>query len=87
MRTNEWQDTSMALAKPSAEQLRSPPCRSSFGAKAIEWTRMSNLPHCRVIVSNAASSWPGTLTSSGRKIGASTARASGSTYDLALSLR
>ena len=45
MRTNEWQDTSIALAKPSAEQLRSPPCRSSFGANAIECTRMSSLPH------------------------------------------
>src|SRR5207253_242804 len=36
MRTNEWHDTSMALAKPSAEQSSSPPCRSSFGANAIE---------------------------------------------------
>jgi hypothetical protein len=36
MRMNEWQETSIALAKPSAEQLSSPPCRSSFGANAVE---------------------------------------------------
>ena len=42
MRTNEWQETSIAIAKPSAEQSRSPPCRSSFGANAIECTRMSS---------------------------------------------
>ena len=73
MRTNEWHDTSIALAKPSAEQLSSPPCRSSFGAKAIECTRMSSSPHCCAIASNTASSSPGTLTSSGRKSGASSA--------------
>jgi hypothetical protein len=43
MRTNEWQDTSIALAKPSAEQSSSPPWRSSFGAKAIEWTQAVEL--------------------------------------------
>ena len=47
MRTNEWHDTSIAFAKPAAEQLSSPPCRSSFGAKAIECTRMSSRPHWR----------------------------------------
>ena len=34
---NEWHETSIALPKPSAEQFSSPPCRSSFGAKAMEW--------------------------------------------------
>src|SRR5271169_584089 len=43
--TKEWQETSIALAKPSAEQLRRPPWRSALGAKAIEWTRMSSVPH------------------------------------------
>ena len=68
MRTNEWHDTSIAFAKPAAEQLRSPPCRSSFGANAIECTRMSSVPHCAAIASNTVSSWPGTRTSSGRKM-------------------
>jgi hypothetical protein len=36
MRTNEWHETSIAMAKPFAEQLSRPPCRSSFGANAIE---------------------------------------------------
>ena len=36
IRTNEWQETSIALANPAAEQSRSPPWRSSFGAKAME---------------------------------------------------
>ena len=62
----EWHDTSIALAKPAAEQLMRPPCRSSFGAKAIECTRMSSSPHCWAIASNTASSSPSTLTSSGR---------------------
>ena len=35
---NEWQEMSIDLAKPSAEQFNSPPCRSSFGAHAIECT-------------------------------------------------
>jgi len=56
MRTNEWQETSIARLKPSAEQSRSPPCRSSFGANAIECTRMSRRPHCARTASNTASS-------------------------------
>jgi ketosteroid isomerase-like protein len=32
---NEWQETSIAFANPSAEQFSSPPCRSAFGANAI----------------------------------------------------
>ena len=87
MRTNEWHDTSIAFAKPAAEQLRRPPCRSSFGANAIECTRMSSRPHWLLIASNTASSWPSTLTSSGRKSGASSARASGSTKGRAFSFR
>ena len=55
MRTNEWHDTSIALAKPSAEQLSSPPCRSSFGAKAIECTRMSSRPQVLLDGANTAS--------------------------------
>ena len=73
MRTKEWQETSIALAKPSAEQSSSPPCRSSFGAKAIECTRMSSLPQRCRIWSNTASSWPGTATLSAPVIGASSA--------------
>ena len=37
----------MARAKPSAEQSSSPPCRSSLGAKAIEWMMLSNRPQRR----------------------------------------
>ncbi len=59
MRTNEWHDTSIAMPKPSAEQLSSPPCRSSLGANAIECTRMSSLPHFAFTASNTASSSPG----------------------------
>ena len=70
---------SIALAKPSAEQFSSPPCRSSLGAKAIECTRMSSRPHCERMRSNIASSWPGTETSSAPVIGASSSCASGST--------
>ena len=70
MRTNEWHETSIAFANPSAEQLRRPPCRSSFGAKAIECTRMSSLPHCPAIASNTFSSCPGNATSSGRNMDA-----------------
>jgi hypothetical protein len=39
--------------------------RSSLGAKAIEWTRMSSRPHVLATVSNTASSWPGADTSRG----------------------
>jgi hypothetical protein len=87
MRTNEWHDTSIATENPAAEQSRSPPCRSAFGANAIEWTRMSSLPHFAFTCSKTASSSPGLATSSGRKIEASSARAMGSTYGRAFSLR
>ena len=79
MRTNEWQEMSIACLKPSAEQSMSGPCKSSFGAQAIEWTRMSSWPHSFVILSNTASSMPGVATSSGMKIGAPSSLASGST--------
>ena len=85
MRTKEWQDMSIALAKPSAEQSSRPPRRSSSGAKAIECTRMSSLPQRCLIWSNTASSCPGTATSSAPVIGASSSRASGSTCGRALS--
>ena len=76
---------SIALAKPSAEQSSSPPCRSSFGANAMECTRMSSLPQRSRTRSNTASSWPGTETSSGAVIGASSSCASGSTCGRAFS--
>ena len=69
----------MALEKPSAEQSRSPPWRSSFGAKAMECTRLSSFPHRVRMRSNTASSCPGTLTSSGAVMVAPTSLASGST--------
>jgi len=47
---------SIAFANPAALQLMRPPCRSSFGAKAIECTRMSSLPHALVTASKTASS-------------------------------
>ena len=50
MRTNEWQEMSIACLKPSAEQSMSGPCKSSFGAQASEWTRMSSWPHSFVIL-------------------------------------
>ena len=79
MRMNEWQEMSIAFAKPSALQSSSPPCRSPLGAQAIECTRMSSSPHCLPIAANRLSSSPGVETSSGRKMGASSALASGST--------
>ena len=79
MRMNEWQEMSMARAKPSAVQSMRPPCRSPFGAQAIECTTMSSRPHSRAMRSKSASSSPGCDTSSGATIGASSFRASGST--------
>ena len=79
MRMNEWQETSIAFAKPSAEQLSSPPCRSSFGAQAMECTSDVEPAPSFPIRSKTASSSPGIETSSGMKIGASSWRASGST--------
>ena len=52
IRTNEWQETSMATANPSAEQSSRPPCRSCLGANAIECTRMSSRPHRWPIAAN-----------------------------------
>src|SRR5262245_28504569 len=63
------------------------PCSASFGEKAMECTTKSSLPQSLAMRSNTASIWPGVRTSSGIKIGASSSRASGSTYFLALSLR
>src|SRR5215212_1146583 len=68
MRTKESQEMSIALAKPSAEQFSRPPCRSSFGAKAMEWTRMSSLPQRSRTASKTASSCPEAETSSGATI-------------------
>jgi hypothetical protein len=79
MRMNEWQDTSIANRKPSREQSTTRPCRSAFGANAIEWSAKSSRPQRRSISANTASSWPSTWTSSGMKIGASSSVASGST--------
>ena len=70
---------SIACLKPSAEQLSSPPCRSSFGAQASECTRMSSVPHSLPIRSNTASSSFGCETSHCMKIGAASSLASGST--------
>ena len=79
MRMKEWQETSIAVRKPSREQSTTRPWRSALGAKAIEWSAKSSRPKRRPISSNTASSWPSTWTSSGMKIGASSSRASGST--------
>jgi hypothetical protein len=79
MRMKEWQDTSIARRKPSREQSTTRPCRSLFGAKAMECTTKSRRPHFSLMVSNTASMAPVATTSSGRKIGASSSRASGST--------
>ena len=64
MRMNEWHEMSIAFAKPSAEQSSSPPCRSYFGAHAIECTSTSRRPHSAPIRSKTFSSSPGTETSS-----------------------
>ena len=50
---------SIAFAKPSAEQFSKPPCRSSFGAHAMECTRTSSRPHSFSMRANTASSSPG----------------------------
>ncbi|MCY1220301.1 hypothetical protein D9M72_323110 [compost metagenome] len=69
----------MARAKPSAEELSNPPCRSSFGAKAIEWTTASSPPHTASMRANSARICPGSSTFSGIRTGACTASASGAT--------
>ena len=56
MRMNEWQETSIDSAKPSAEQSVRRPCRSSLRAQAIEWNRKSSRPHLSLMASKTASS-------------------------------
>src|SRR6516165_10404754 len=87
MRMNVQQDTSMVVRKPSRDTSMTRPCSASLGEKAMECTRKSSLPHSLVMRSNTASICPGAFTSSGIIIGASSSRASGSTYFFALSLR
>ena len=87
MRMNVQQDTSMVVRKPSRDTSTTRPCSASFGEKAMEWTTKSSSPQSLVMRSNTASIWPGVRTSSGITIGASSSRASGSTYFLAFSLR
>jgi hypothetical protein len=87
MRRKDQQETSMAARKPSLEQSTTRPCRSAIGAKAMEWRRKLRRPHSAVMHSKTASSWPSARRSSGMKIGASSACASGSTWGLALSFR
>ena len=83
----DQQETSIAVRKPSRGQSVTRPCSASFGAKAMEWTRTSSRPHCLPIASKTWSASAGWRTSSGRKIGASSARASGSTWGRAFSFR
>src|SRR6476619_4614114 len=45
MRIKDQQETSMASRKPSFEQSTTRPCRSAFGAKAMECTQISSFPH------------------------------------------
>ena len=87
MRMKEWQEMSIAVRKPSREQSTTRPCRSSRGAKAIEWSTKSILPHSFSMRANTASSSPGLRRSSGIRIGASSSSASGSTWGLAFSFR
>ena len=87
MRMKVQHETSIVVAKPSRGTSTTRPRSVSFGENAMEWTTKSSLPHCLPIRSKTASICPGVLTSSGIKIGASRARASGSTNFLALSLR
>jgi hypothetical protein len=86
IRMKEWQDTSIARANPPAEQSSRPPWRSSFGAKAMEWMRLSSLPQRERRRSNRASICPGASTSSGAVMLAPSSRASGSTWARAFSL-
>ncbi|MNN79923.1 hypothetical protein D3C81_1966080 [compost metagenome] len=83
----EWHDTSIARAKPSADELSSPPWRSAFGAKATECTMASSRPHCSVMRANSAAICASSSTFSGMKMEASTCAASGATCGCALSLR
>ena len=53
----------------------------------MEWTRKSSSPHSLVDALEDGLDLAGPATSSGMKIGASSSRASGSTYVFAFSLR
>jgi hypothetical protein len=79
MRMKLQQDTSMVVRKPSRSTSTTRPCNASFGANAIECTTKSSTPQYLAMRSNTASICPGTRTSSGIRIGASSSRASGST--------
>src|SRR6516165_4593094 len=85
MRMNVQQDTSMVVRKPSRVTSATRPCNASFGEKAMECTTKSIVLHSLETRSNTASIWPDALTSRGIKIGASSSRASGSTYFFAFS--
>ena len=77
----------MVVRKPSRATSTTRPCSASFGENAMEWTTKSSLPQSLAMRSNTASICPGAFTSSGIRIGASSSRASGSTYFFAFSLR
>ena len=85
MRIKEWHEMSIARAKPSRELSTTRPCRSCFGANAMECSTKSRRPHCSWMAANTASIWPGCSTSSGMAIVAESERASGSTYGRAFS--
>jgi hypothetical protein len=87
MRMNVQHDTSMVVRKPSRDTSTTRPCSASLGENAMECTTKSSLPQSLAMRSNTASIWPSARTSSGSMIGASSSRASGSTYFFALSLR
>ena len=80
MRTNEWHEMSIAFAKPSAEQLSKPALQVLLRRPRDRVHEdVEPAPVASRSASNTASSSPGCATSSGMKIGASSARASGST--------
>ena len=84
MRRKDQQETCIAWAKPAAEQSTTRPCRSSRGAKAMEWMTKSSPPHSAAIRSNTASSAPGASTSRGIVMPAPRRSASGRTCGSAL---
>jgi hypothetical protein len=62
IRTKEWQDTSMAMPKPSAELSTRRPCKSLAGAKAMAWSAMSRRPQVRATCRNTSSRSPALRT-------------------------
>src|SRR6201998_276281 len=76
-------DTSIVFRKPSRPTSITRPCKASFGENAIECRRKSSWPHSFLTRSNTCSIRPSAMTSSGMKIGASSALASGSPCFLA----